>query len=91
VSEFAASDLGSLPPAELQRQLGAGPEGLSSTEAAARLERFGPNEIAEKRQHPLLEFASYFWAPFPWMIEVARASHRRPASPRLGRDGRHGP
>ena len=36
-----------------------------------RLLSGGPNEIAEKIRNPLLEFAGYFWAPIPWMIEVA--------------------
>jgi hypothetical protein len=31
----------------------------------------GPNEITQKRRSPLLEFARYFWAPIPWMIEAA--------------------
>ena len=66
-------DLSSIPLDELQRELGASRDGLSPTEAADRLVRYGPNEIAEKRRHPLLEFASYFWAPIPWMIEVALA------------------
>lgn len=56
---------------ELEEQLTSGPGGLTSAEARARLERYGPNEIAEKRRHPLLELASYFWGPIPWMIEVA--------------------
>ena len=66
-------DLSSIPLDELQRELGASRDGLSPTEAADRLVRCGPNEIAEKRRQPLLEFASYFWAPIPWMIEVALA------------------
>ncbi len=41
------------------------------SDAAERLALYGPNEIVEKRQHPLVEFAGYFWAPIPWMIEVA--------------------
>ncbi len=31
----------------------------------------GPNELAEKRTSLLLTFLGYFWAPIPWMIEVA--------------------
>jgi magnesium-transporting ATPase (P-type) len=37
----------------------------------ARLERFGPNEIAEEHKSALLVLLGYFWAPIPWMIEVA--------------------
>lgn len=52
-------------------ELEASTEGLSSAEAAMRLERYGYNEIVEKRRNPVLSFLSYFWAPIPWMIEVA--------------------
>jgi Cation transporter/ATPase, N-terminus len=33
---------------DLERQLGAGPNGLSSTEAAARRLRYGPNTLEER-------------------------------------------
>jgi H+-transporting ATPase len=46
-------------------------EGLSEEEAAARLGRYGPNAIEERERSVLLEFLSHFWAPIPWMIEVA--------------------
>jgi H+-transporting ATPase len=46
-------------------------EGLSGGEAAARLERYGPNALAEQQRSVVLEFLSHFWAPIPWMIEVA--------------------
>jgi H+-transporting ATPase len=45
--------------------------GLSDQEAARRLERYGPNAIAEKKVSPLLKLLGYFWGPIPWMIEVA--------------------
>jgi len=45
--------------------------GLTETEAARRLEQFGPNALAEERASPLLKFLSFFWGPIPWMIEVA--------------------
>lgn len=44
--------------------------GLSSTEANARLQRDGPNEVAERRSHPLLAFARKFWGLSAWMIEL---------------------
>jgi H+-transporting ATPase len=47
--------------------------GLSLAEAAKRLQQYGPNEIPEKKVHPLRKFMSYFWGPIPWMIEVAAA------------------
>jgi H+-transporting ATPase len=45
--------------------------GLSDQEAAARLERYGRNALEEKRHSVVVEFLSHFWAPIPWMIEVA--------------------
>jgi H+-transporting ATPase len=60
-------------PAATQDQAGAAtlPRGLSSTEAAARMQKFGPNTLQEKRVSPLVKFLGYFWGPIPWMIEVA--------------------
>ncbi len=46
-------------------------QGLSSAEAAARLQRYGPNALEEKRVSPLRRLLGYFWGPIPWMIEVA--------------------
>ncbi len=65
------ADLSGLSLDVLEDRLHAGAGGLTSTEAAERLQSYGPNEIAEKHRSPLLEFAGYFWAPIPWMIEVA--------------------
>ena len=58
---------------ELMSQLSSSNEGLSSSEAASRLEQYGPNEIAEKKANPIIKFLRYFWGPIPWMIEVAAA------------------
>ncbi len=67
----AKDDLKSIPVAEVEKHLDATPDGLSQAEAAKRLEKYGPNEITEKKTNPLLKFLSYFWGPIPWMIEVA--------------------
>jgi H+-transporting ATPase len=45
--------------------------GLSSTDAEARLGRYGPNAVEEHRPSLLLEIGSHFWGPIPWMIEAA--------------------
>jgi len=45
--------------------------GLNEEEARRRLQEVGPNEIPEKKVHPLIKFLSYFWGPIPWMIEAA--------------------
>jgi Ca2+-transporting ATPase len=43
-----------LPEKELIKKLNSKPEGLTSSEAASRLEKFGKNEILEKKPTPLL-------------------------------------
>ncbi len=45
--------------------------GLSSEEAAQKLQKFGPNEIPEKKISPFRKLTGYFWGPIPWMIEIA--------------------
>jgi len=65
------NDLQTLPMAEVEKQLGSSPEGLSQAEATKRLSQYGPNELAEKKTNALLAFLKYFWGPIPWMIEVA--------------------
>ena len=67
----AGADLSDLPLPAALAELEASPAGLTGEQARARLERFGPNEIAEQRKNPLLVLLGYFWAPIPWMIEVA--------------------
>ncbi|RME33250.1 MAG: HAD family hydrolase [Gammaproteobacteria bacterium] len=46
-------------------------QGLSSEEARARLERYGPNEIEEKEEPLWHRILRRFWGPIPWMIETA--------------------
>jgi len=56
---------------ELMAKLSSSGDGLTSAEADDRLNRFGYNEIAEKKKSPLLKLFGYFWGPIPWMIEAA--------------------
>ena len=65
------NELQTLPMAEVEKQLGTTPQGLSQAEATKRLTQYGPNEIAEQKTNALLKFLQYFWGPIPWMIEVA--------------------
>ncbi|MBL3569312.1 plasma-membrane proton-efflux P-type ATPase [Rhodovulum sulfidophilum] len=53
-----------LPPTDPQK-------GLSTTEAAARLGRFGPNTLAEEHRSLFKRIFGYFWGPIPWLIEIA--------------------
>jgi H+-transporting ATPase len=59
------------PLAEVEKELGSSPDGLTEVEAKKRLTQSGPNEIPEKKANELLKFLSYFWGPIPWMIEAA--------------------
>jgi H+-transporting ATPase len=56
---------------ELLNKLSASKGGLSSSEAKDRLQKYGFNELPEKKVNPIVKFAGYFWGPIPWMIEVA--------------------
>ena len=56
---------------EIFKQFSSSRSGLSSQDAKARLDKYGPNEIVEKKINPVLKFFGYFWGPIPWMIEAA--------------------
>jgi len=68
-----ASDSGlkELPVEELLKRLAVSADGLSKTEAQHRLEKYGYNELPEKKASPVLKFLSYFWGPIPIMIMIA--------------------
>lgn len=44
--------------------------GLSSAQAASRLERDGANEIVQEKRHPLWLLLKKFWGVSAWMIEL---------------------
>ncbi len=46
-------------------------DGLSDAEVKKRLDKFGTNEIVEKKTNPLLEFLLRYWGPMPWLLELA--------------------
>lgn len=60
-----------LPISELTKRLGTSTDGLNQQESQDRLEKYGYNELPEKRGSPVLKFLSYFWGPIPVMIMVA--------------------
>jgi H+-transporting ATPase len=53
------------------KSLDATRQGLSSTEAAARIAKFGHNAIVAHTESLWRKLAAYFWGPLPWMIEAA--------------------
>ncbi len=69
--ESAQGRLKDLPVPELMKELQSTPDGLGKTEAQQRLEKYGYNEIPEKKVNPFLKFLSYFWGPIPVMILIA--------------------
>jgi H+-transporting ATPase len=66
-------DLSKLPMKELETRLLSSPDGISKDEAQKRLEKYGYNELTEKKSSPFLKFLSYFWGPIPIMIMIAAA------------------
>ena len=47
-----------------------GQRGLDAAEVQERLARLGPNEVPEKKPHPLAEFVKKFWGLSAWMLEL---------------------
>jgi H+-transporting ATPase len=71
VVESTRGQLKNLPVTELLKRLQTSPDGLSKAEAQKRLEKYGYNELPEKKSSAVLKFLSYFWGPIPAMIMVA--------------------
>ncbi len=69
VARFWALDV-----AEVSKRIGSGPDGLSGTEAAARLARIGPNQIgAGARTDDLRLLLRQFESPIVWILVFATA------------------
>jgi H+-transporting ATPase len=66
-----SSELAKISLDDLQNLLETSPEGLSQSEAESRIEKYGYNELEEKKHSAILKFLSYFWGPIAWMIEIA--------------------
>ncbi|GBG30539.1 Plasma membrane ATPase [Hondaea fermentalgiana] len=45
--------------------------GLTSEEAARRLEQYGPNALPETETNKCLQFLSFMWNPLSWVMEAA--------------------
>ena len=52
-------------------RFGSSAAGLGQAEVESRIERYGYNEIVEKRRNPLAEFLGRYWGPMPWLLESA--------------------
>ena len=52
------------------QKLNATPDGLTTAEAENRVQEYGYNEVAEKKQSSIIKFLKKFWAPIPWMLEL---------------------
>jgi H+-transporting ATPase len=55
----------------LFQELNSSTKGLSESEAKTRLTTHGRNELPQSKKNPYIRFLGYFWAPIPWMIEIA--------------------
>jgi H+-transporting ATPase len=55
----------------IMQYLDSNENGLSESDAEARLAFYGLNTIQEQHKSAILKFLSYFWGPIPWMIEIA--------------------
>ncbi|XP_022869851.1 ATPase 8, plasma membrane-type-like isoform X1 [Olea europaea var. sylvestris] len=64
-------DLENIPVEEVFIQLKCTREGLTSDEAAKRLQIFGANKLEEKKECKLLKFLGFMWNPLSWVMESA--------------------
>ncbi|XP_057767116.1 ATPase 8, plasma membrane-type-like [Salvia miltiorrhiza] len=64
-------DLVNIPVDEVFAHLKCSREGLTTAEAAKRLEAFGANKLEEKSESKLLKFLGFMWNPLSWVMECA--------------------
>jgi H+-transporting ATPase len=65
------SDIASAPVPDTLAALHVNPEtGLTHVEVDIRRKEHGCNEVAEKREHPVLKFLGKFWGASAWMLEM---------------------
>ncbi|XP_014499041.1 ATPase 10, plasma membrane-type isoform X1 [Vigna radiata var. radiata] len=60
-----------IPLEEVFEQLRTSRRGLSSDDAEARIEIFGPNKLEEKKENKILKFLGFMWNPLSWVMEAA--------------------
>ncbi len=70
--ERSTENFAALPVDETLKQLQTNPvTGLTDLEAKRRINQYGRNEVAEKRQNPAVSFLKRFWGLTAWMLEIA--------------------
>ena len=69
--ETVSSEISDEDACKILASLSSSKNGLTTSNAVERLQKFGPNEIPEKKKSPLVNFLKNFWGPIPWMIEAA--------------------
>jgi H+-transporting ATPase len=53
------------------KALNSSTNGLTELEADNRSQKFGLNQVIEKKGNPVLAFLSRYWGPMPWLLELA--------------------
>ena len=66
-----AAPISSIEAAPTSDQANSEPDGLTSQEAAGRLQQYGPNAVAEARTSTISMLLRKFWGLIPWMLELA--------------------
>src|SRR5271154_5040140 len=69
ISGNAAAVVPPSPPATAVQTTASG--GLTSAEAASRLQKDGLNAMPDTSAHPLRNALTKFWAPVPWLLEAS--------------------
>ncbi|KAI9252285.1 hypothetical protein BDA99DRAFT_177671 [Phascolomyces articulosus] len=64
-------DLSTMEPDDVLQLLQTQPNGLTSDEAAQRIEKFGYNKLQEKETNAFLQFLGFMWNPLSWVMEAA--------------------
>ncbi|KAL0145746.1 plasma-membrane proton-e [Mucor lusitanicus] len=64
-------DLSTMEPGDVFVLLQTSTDGLTSDEAAARVEKFGYNRLDHKEVNPILQFLGFMWNPLSWVMEAA--------------------
>ncbi|KAI8087624.1 uncharacterized protein B0P05DRAFT_531697, partial [Gilbertella persicaria] len=64
-------DLSTMEPGDIFELLQTSTEGLTTEEAARRIEKFGHNKLESKEVNPILQFLGFMWNPLSWVMEAA--------------------